>query len=204
MWWLHSHVSLLHFCMSRRQKSTLWSDEIRKRGGGRVCEGGGGRGGGLFWGNIFFFFFSSTCSIISHFISPRSFLSFDLLSSSSFHLMICRTHIVYSVLDWTLLEKKHTSEHRFNARTRVWNTPLKSSCTGAVKIHQKRLDTETLLCHSCARARTHTSWTGVHSNVQTHTRSLSLSHTHTHTEWLTCNIKEETNLSGLPIPNLIP
>lgn len=107
MWWLHSHISLLHFCMSRRQKLTLWSDKIRK---GR--DGGNGVGTGHFEAISFFFFFIffSTCNIISHFISQRFFLSFYrfallYLSPGSFHLMICRTHIVYSVLDWTLLEK---------------------------------------------------------------------------------------------------
>lgn len=119
-------TALLHV---EETKLTLWSDKIKKRGMG---------------GSILSFFFFSFFPI-SDFISKRFSLSLSLsihlfplyLSPGSFHLMICRTHIVYSVFDWTLLEKKHTSEHRFNARTRVWNTPLKSSCTRLLKFTRK-------------------------------------------------------------------
>lgn len=160
-------ISLLHV---EETKLTLWSDKIRK---GRW---------GAFWGNIFFFFLPVTLYLIlSHSVSFSLSNLFPLnLSPGSFHLMICRTHIVYSVLDWTLLEKKHTSEHRFNARTRVWNTPLKSSCTRLLKFTRKtqHSNTETLLHASvCPCTYTHTHPTshvmnGVHSHVQTH------AHTH--------------------------
>lgn len=78
---------------------TLWSD--KNKNGEGVAEGWGW--GGILRQYLFFFF---TCNIISHFISQRFFLSFLSfyvlplhLSPGSFHLMICRTHIVYSVLD---------------------------------------------------------------------------------------------------------
>lgn len=136
--------------LSKTQNLTLCSDKRRKKRGGILSQ------------NLFF-----DC-IISHLISKCYFLSL-YLSPGFFHLMICRTRIVYSVSDWTLLEKKektHTSEHRFNARTRVWNTLLKSTCTGFVKIHKNHSDTA---AHTV---------NGVHSNVQPQTHSQTHAHTH--------------------------
>lgn len=117
-------TALLHV---EETKLTLWSDKIKK----------GGMGGSIL--SFFFFFLSHIWFYLKAFLSlSLSIHLFPLyLSPGSFHLMICRTHIVYSVFDWTLLEKKHTSEHRFNARTRVWNTPLKSSCTRLLKFTRK-------------------------------------------------------------------
>lgn len=148
MWRFHSqNPSLL---LSKTQNLTLCSDKRRKKRGGILSQ------------NLFF-----DC-IISHLISKCYSLSL-YLSPGFFHLMICRTRIVYSVSDWTLLKKKkntHTSEHRFNARTRVWNTLLKSTCTGFVKIHKNHSDTA---AHTV---------NGVHSNVQPQTHSQTHAHTH--------------------------
>ena len=209
-------TSLLHV---EETELTLWSDKIRKSGEGG-WEGGGRRRRGrrAFWGNIFFFFLFPYF-ILSHSVFFLSFYLFPLyLSPGSFHLMICRTHIVYSVFRLNFIGKKHTSEHRFNARTRVWNTPQKSSCTGLLKFtrktrHSKHWDTlarKHTHTHTHIHAQLCTSWMGyiltsrrIYTNTHTHTRHIHM-HAHTRTEWLTCNIKEETNLSGPPIPNLIP
>ena len=167
----------------------------------------------------YLFFFLFPYFILSHSVFFLSFYLFPLyLSPGSFHLMICRTHIVYSVFRLNFIGKKHTSEHRFNARTRVWNTPQKSSCTGLLKFtrktrHSKHWDTlarKHTHTHTHIHAQLCTSWMGyiltsrrIYTNTHTHTRHIHM-HAHTRTEWLTCNIKEETNLSGPPIPNLIP
>lgn len=172
-------TSLLHV---EETESTLWSDKIREgRRGGR-------KGGGAFWGNIFFFLH------LQHYISfyLAAFLSL-ILSLSSLSLTwlfpfndLQDTYCVFS-FRLNFIGKKHTSEHRFNARTRVWNTPLKSSCTRLLKFTRKtrRLNTETLLHASvcpCTYAHTHATahvMNGVHSNVQAHTHALTqLTHTH--------------------------
>lgn len=111
-------TSLLHV---EETELTLWSDKIRKRGEGDGGEEGGGRRReGVLRQYLFFFFFPFPYFILSHSVFFLSFYLFPLyLSPGSFHLMICRTHIVYSVCRLNFIGKKHTSEHRFNARTRV-------------------------------------------------------------------------------------
>ena len=155
--------------------------------------GGGGRReeeGGRFEA-ISFFFSPFPYFILSHSVFFLSFYLFPLyLSPGSFHLMICRTHIVYSVFRLNFIGKKHTSEHRFNARTRVWNTPLKSSCTGLLKFtrktrHSKHWDT---LARKHARTHTHihaqlrTSWMGY---ILTSRRKYTHTYTHTHAHRMT-------------------
>lgn len=144
-------TSLLHV---EETKLTLWSDKIRK---GRR----GGEGGGILRQYLFFF---HTCNIISHFISQRFFSLFLSTSSLSISLTwlfpfndLQDTYCVFS-FRLNFIGKKHTSEHRFNARTRVWNTPLKSSCTRLLKFTRKtrHSNTETLSrTQVCVRARTH-------------------------------------------------
>lgn len=95
-------------------------------------------------------FFSHLQHYISFYLT--AFLSL-LLSLSSLSLTwlfpfndLQDTYCVFS-FRLNFIGKKHTSEHRFNARTRVWNTPLKSSCTRLLKFTRKtqHSNTETLL-----------------------------------------------------------
>lgn len=153
MWWLHSHVSLLHFCMLRRQN---WHYGQKKVGGCGV--GGAGRGGQRWWwsgggnGGHFksnMYFFSPHISFyLKAFLSSLSFYPSLASLSLTWLLPFNDLQDTYCVFSFRLnfIGKKHTSEHRFNARTRVWNTPLKSSCTRLLKFTRKtrHSNTETL------------------------------------------------------------
>lgn len=149
-------------------------------------EGGGGHSEAI---SFFFFHLQHFIS----FLSQRFFLSFYLfpldLSPGSFHLMICGTHIVYSVLDWTLLEKNTPVSTDLMQERECEILLWKSSCTRLLKFTRKtrHSNTETLLRPSvCPCTHTHAHSTahvmnGVHSNVQTHTHTHKRTHSHAHT-----------------------
>lgn len=138
-------TSLLHV---EETKLTLWSDKIRK----------GRREGGILRQYLFF-------SHLQHFISfyLTAFLSLFLsLSSLSLTWLFPFNDLrdTYCVFSFRLnfIGKKHTSEHRFDARTRVWNTPLKIQLHKAVKIHEKdsTLEHWHTLAPECVSVHVHT------------------------------------------------
>lgn len=147
MWRFHSqNPSLL---LSKTQNLTLCSDKRRKKRGGILSQ------------NLFF-----DC-IISHLISKCYFLSL-YLSPGFFHLMICRTRIVYSVSDWTLLEKKKTHTpvstdlmQERECEILFWNPPAQ----GLLKFTRTTLTLP------------HTPWTGY---IRTSSLKHTLRRTHTH------------------------
>lgn len=89
-----------------------------------------------------------------------AFLSLAL--SCSFHLMICGTHTLYSVLDWTLLGKiTPVSTDLMQDRVcevLLWNPPAQ-----AVKIHNTHAHTPTCMCARRTHSRIH-----IHTHTQAH------------------------------------
>lgn len=148
MWRFHSqNPSLL---LSKTQNLTLCSDKRRKKRGGH---------------------FKSKPIFRLHYISFNLKVLFSLSLSLTRLFPFNDLQDTYCIFSFRLnfigkKKKTHTSEHRFNARTRVWNTLLKSTCTGFVKIHKNHSDTA---AHTV---------NGVHSNVQPQTHSQTHAHTH--------------------------
>lgn len=143
-------TSRLH--VEETKKLTLWSDKIRK--------GRREKGGGILRQYIFFFSPPATFYLIlSHSVSFLSFLSLSSLSLTwLFPFNDLRdTYCVFS-FRLNFIGKKHTSEHRFDARTRVWNTPLKIQLHKAVKIHKKdsTLEHWNTLAPECVSVHAHT------------------------------------------------
>lgn len=115
--------------------------EIRdRRGRGR----GPGAGAGAFWSRIQ----PPPPLILSQAILALCFYLFPLHFSWLFPFNDLRdTYCVFSLQIELYWKEKHTSEHRFNASTRLWNTPLKSSCTRLLKFTRKTPKHRNTLAH---------------------------------------------------------
>lgn len=120
-----AHFKWMHFACPG-DRSDIMVRQIKKRRT-CVCVGGGGGAGGTF---IYIYIFPpfESFSLFPFCLSPGFFFPFNDLQG---HILCIQFQIE------PYWGKKHTSEHRFNARTRVWNTPLKSSCTRLLKFTRK-------------------------------------------------------------------